>query len=105
MPSMDTQELADLYESLQDLSDGVGDVDDVFEEVAGYVNGMRSAMAEREQKRDLVKSRNEDIDMLAEALESAVYSLETAETNASVHASWPEKARHALEHVNSETTS
>jgi hypothetical protein len=53
--------------------------------------------------RDLIKSRNEDIDMLAEALESAVYSLETAETNASIDASWPEKARHALEHVNSET--
>ena len=62
MPSMDTQELADLYESLQDLSDGVGDVDDTFDEVAGYVNGMRSAMAERDRLRELLRDARDDYD-------------------------------------------
>lgn len=61
MPSMDTQELADLYESLQDLSDGVGDVDDTFDEVAGYVNGMRSAMAERDRLRELLRDARDHV--------------------------------------------
>ena len=41
------QDLAWLYERLQDLWDRTGSVDDAYEEISGYIVGMNSAQSQR----------------------------------------------------------
>ena len=52
MPNIGTKEEQQMYEMLQDLWGRIESVDDVFEEVSGYMNGMRSAQAENEALRN-----------------------------------------------------
>ena len=46
MPNIVTKEEQELYETLQDLWDRTESVDDVFEELSGYINGIRSAQSQ-----------------------------------------------------------
>ena len=51
MPNIGTEEEQQMYEMLQDLWGRIESVDDVFDEVSGYMNGMRSVQSENEALR------------------------------------------------------
>ena len=65
MPNIVTEEEQELYETLQDLRDRTESVDDVFEGLSGYINGMRSAQSEVESLREalgvLLKLHDEEV--------------------------------------------
>ena len=42
MPNLETNEQEEIYEMLQGLWDKTDSVDDVFEEISGYINGFNS---------------------------------------------------------------
>ena len=48
MSNIGTKEEQQMYEMLQDLWGRIESVDDVFDEVSGYMNGMRSAQSNNE---------------------------------------------------------
>ena len=52
MSNIWTKEEQQMYEMLQDLWGRVESVDDVFEEVSGYMNGMRSVQSENATLRE-----------------------------------------------------
>ena len=56
MPNNGTTEEQQMYEMLQDLWGRIESVDDVFDEVSGYMNGMRSAQSENEVLREALEA-------------------------------------------------